>query len=336
MTEFIVSDLESNLSGEIGTIHLRRNILWESTPRILETLKVIQWGDNSSMGSRIDYAGKLGLVLLNPDLLGFKKDSINVVTLTSPYSFLLELVLRLRGRKLVLLVHDNVKHDGDLWPPNFVIRIRNYLADGLVVLSNTVRIQVHRRFPKKNIVVFPHPYFMYPDEKSPPEICGVKGYILFIGRIRPYKGLDALISASFVGGELDSKNIVIAGEGKLPKKLPENVVAIVRWLEESEIASLIRNAELIVFPYVEASQSGFIGTCIAFNKKILVSNLEGLVEQVDGYPNAWIAVDLSPKPLSDSILYAYSASTTKQSENQVFGKNFSDTIKILFLNKKKS
>jgi glycosyltransferase involved in cell wall biosynthesis len=325
----ILADLQKNMPNQIGRVHIRKNIQWESTSIDSENLRVTLWGDKNSFRSMFDYLRKLSMVLFRPEKMGFNRRSINIVTLTSPYSFLLELILKIRRRRIVLLVHDSVRHAGDTWPPNVIIRIRNQIADGIVVLSDAVGNKIHSKHPTKRITLFPHPNFDYPIEKTPSEIDSVTGYILFIGRIRPYKGLDKLISSGFVNGEMNSKTVVIAGEGNLSKKLPPNFVTVTRWLEDSEISGLIRNAEVVVFPYSEASQSGLIGTCIALNKKIVVSNLEGLVEQIDGYPNGWIAKDLSPKKLSDKIMNVYSIPIADPTLNRTEAINFSQAIKGL-------
>lgn len=301
LTEVIVNDLIRNAPASLGEIHLRKNIEWGSWNFDSRGIKIIEWGDVRSWKPRTFYLTRLLETLFRPNNLGFSESRINVVILTSPYSFPLELVLKLRGRSLVLIVHDVVRHFGDVWPSNFIIRFRNFLADGIVALSGSVGGQLRSNYPTKKIGIFPHPHFLYPIQKPPLEVTGLSGYILFIGRIRPYKGLDKLISANFIGSKLNARTIVIAGEGKLSSDLPENVVPIIKWLDDSEISSLIQKAEIIIFPYSEASQSGLIGTCISLNKKVLVSDVEGLVEQIEGYPNGYTARNLDPNPLSELI-----------------------------------
>jgi glycosyltransferase involved in cell wall biosynthesis len=106
-------------------------------------------------------------------------------------------------------------------------------------------------------------------------------YILFIGRIRKYKGVDFLIDT------LSNSNIeiplVIAGQGVISSEINSRVVTINRWLTDSEIHWLILNAEVVVFPYSEASQSGLVPTCISLEKKIVLSDAGALIEQAVYY-----------------------------------------------------
>jgi glycosyltransferase involved in cell wall biosynthesis len=78
---------------------------------------------------------------------------------------------------------------------------------------------------------------------------------------------------------------VIAGEGTLPDGL-EGVETINRWLTEIEIRDLISQADVVIFPYTEASQSGVIPSAIALGKRLIVSEVGGLTEQIKNYSRA--------------------------------------------------
>jgi glycosyltransferase involved in cell wall biosynthesis len=230
---------------------------------------------------------------------------MNLVVLTSPYSFPLEIILKLRKRSLSIIVHDFIKHEGDSWPPNWVIWIRNKIADSIIVLSQNVYKEVRKRNEKKPILVISHPFFDYAYDCAPRELDDHNNYVLFIGRIRAYKGVENLLEAINSTSDLSHIAFVIAGEGKINASIPKNVILINRWLTESEISFLINSASLCVFPYLEASQSGLIGTMIKRQKKILISSREGLLEQIEGYPNAWVTENLEPLSLGRDICKAF-------------------------------
>jgi glycosyltransferase involved in cell wall biosynthesis len=106
---------------------------------------------------------------------------------------------------------------------------------------------------------------------------------LFIGRLRKYKGLSFLVD-TFSAPQYGNLNFLIAGEGESPENLSRNFQLLNRWLDEKEIEFLIENSDIVVFPYLEASQSVLIPLALQKSRIVLVSDVGGLAEQMDGYP----------------------------------------------------
>jgi glycosyltransferase involved in cell wall biosynthesis len=108
--------------------------------------------------------------------------------------------------------------------------------------------------------------------------------LLLIGRIRDYKGLNHLLEEF---RSINSKfTLLIAGEGSAKAEMPANVFFLNRWLNRIEFEHLIDFADIVLFPYSEASQSGILPIAIAKNKKIVVSTAPGLLEQSSGSQNS--------------------------------------------------
>jgi glycosyltransferase involved in cell wall biosynthesis len=108
--------------------------------------------------------------------------------------------------------------------------------------------------------------------------------MLFIGRIRKYKGVIQL--ASFKELIQDKFHLVIAGEGSLPRGL-KDVEVHNYWLSETDMSRFLADADVVIFPYLEASQSGIIPVAMQLNKVIIISRIEGLDEQVENYPRVF-------------------------------------------------
>jgi glycosyltransferase involved in cell wall biosynthesis len=218
-----------------------------------------------------------------------KSKSVNVFLLPSPQDAILHRILRLRGEKSVFFIHDATPHPGELWPRKKSIDWRIKKADGIVFLSENVRRQAGKKLSKKNSVVLAHPPYKFlttlnenvelvkSSHKSLPTM-------LFIGRIRKYKGIIQLVT--FKELIQDKFHLVIAGEGNLPDGLKDFEVHNY-WLSESEMSRFLANADVVIFPYIEASQSGIIPAAIQLNKVIIVSRIDGLLEQVEDYPGAF-------------------------------------------------
>jgi glycosyltransferase involved in cell wall biosynthesis len=59
-------------------------------------------------------------------------------------------------------------------------------------------------------------------------------------------------------------------------------------LTDAEFIYLIQTADILLFPYIEASQSGTIPIAIAEGKVIVTSDVGGLPEQVKNYSSAYV------------------------------------------------
>jgi glycosyltransferase involved in cell wall biosynthesis len=137
--------------------------------------------------------------------------------------------------------------------------------------------------------VIPHGAFDYltdlPEEKPlPPELEGAEGpVILFFGLLRPYKGLDTLLTAF---REVEGAELWIVGNPRmdveplrrLAAKAPGRVRFVTRFVDEAEIPALFRRADLVVLPYRDAEHSGVLYTGLAFGKPLVLSAVGGFPE----------------------------------------------------------
>lgn len=113
-------------------------------------------------------------------------------------------------------------------------------------------------------------------------------YILFIGYLEAYKGLDIFYRAT---SSLDACGVkyVVAGAGKsecLEKmKNDDRYVVINKYLSNYEFADLIKNAEFILCPYKSGSQSGIPLCSYVFNTPIIASDLQMFRDLIDDDEN---------------------------------------------------
>lgn len=128
-----------------------------------------------------------------------------------------------------------------------------------------------------------------------PNTCRVA---LFLGLIRPYKGVDLLLEAMARLGRDSDWILVVAGEpwGKLGSSLEaqvhtlglENRVRLdLGWVPEMETTRLLAAADLVVLPYRSGSQSAVAPVALGCGVPVLSTSVGGLSEvirhQVDGY-----------------------------------------------------
>jgi glycosyltransferase involved in cell wall biosynthesis len=137
--------------------------------------------------------------------------------------------------------------------------------------------------------VIPHGAFDYltrlPEEKPlPPELEGAEGpVILFFGLLRPYKGLDTLLTAF---RELEGAELWIVGNPRmdveplrrLAAEAPGRARFVTRFVDDAEIPAIFRRADLVVLPYRDAEHSGVLYTGLAFGKPLVLSAVGGFPE----------------------------------------------------------
>lgn len=245
----------------------------------------------------------------------FRKLNANIVVqiMPSPFDLVVDyLTSKNQFVHLIRMIHDSSPHFGEKWPSQAAVRRRIKHSTSLITFSNYVLNEL--RESKKEILKINLPKICYfSDSDSVGNDClAVVGLdrprILFIGRILRYKGLDYLLE---VMEERYDWHFIIAGEGRITNPT-SNAIVINRWLNNKEFDFLIDNADIIVFPYIDASQSGTIPLSRKKNKLIVVSEVGGIAEQVEGYQAVFRC-----KPANKaSLLKAISEATTEFHINQ--------------------
>ncbi len=145
----------------------------------------------------------------------------------------------------------------------------------------------HHGVPSDRIWTVPHGAFDFGAPARPRTLPADRPVrLLFLGRILRYKGLGLLLEAYAllrqrgVGVEL-----AVVGAGSLAEhadafaRLPEISVTN-RWIGEDEIGAALGRSDIVVLPYVEASQSGIAAAAMTSGLPIVATPVGGLTEQV--------------------------------------------------------
>jgi glycosyltransferase involved in cell wall biosynthesis len=198
------------------------------------------------------------------------------------------LFFRLLGARVVVTFHDYVPHLGESGVlSRLVLRISALAASHLVFLSEHVRREAiaDRASIADRSCVIPHGIFSLPGlpEKSPHALHKKLTSVLFIGRISPYKGVELLLQAYAQSSLRPGVRLTIAGKANYEldrQLLVEGVDYIDRFLDESEMARLLADADVIVLPYLEATQSGVVTLAIDSATPVIATDVGGLGEQL--------------------------------------------------------
>ncbi|MDB5287241.1 MAG: glycosyltransferase [Mucilaginibacter sp.] len=113
--------------------------------------------------------------------------------------------------------------------------------------------------------------------------------VLFFGRISKYKGINQLFNSfNNLYQKLPNLKVIIAGKGSIEYDFPENLkneidkrlIIINRFITNEELVQLMQITNIVVCPYLDATQSGVVMTAFAFQKKVIATRVGGLHEPI--------------------------------------------------------
>jgi glycosyltransferase involved in cell wall biosynthesis len=217
------------------------------------------------------------------------------------------------GVRQYLMVHDAVAHPGD--PTGLVngLKLRGIAhADRIITLSSAVTNQLvsSGKVDAKRISTLFHPHLMSatrrPAEPVSPFGGNAAGRLLFMGRIQAYKGLPLLIDTlEYLGVGGLKFELTVMGEGSVgvePARLTNLSATVVnRWLTAAEIAEALDSHDVIILPYLEASQSGIVAMAHGRGVPVIVTPVGGLQEQVVDGVTGVVADAVTPQALGAAI-----------------------------------
>ena len=202
-------------------------------------------------------------------------------------------LVRRRGARVVLTVHDLLPHDtADRYRGVFQ---RLYAGvDSFICHSETVAERLASEFavPADRTFVIPHGPFFY-DLPSGAGQGAVRAHykiepqqqvVLWQGIIFPYKGLDLLLDAwAEVEAGANDATLIVVGTGSAAMLDEvraqvawlglERVVLDLRFLSAEELTALYRAAAVVAYPYRAITTSGALATGVALGKAVVASDL---------------------------------------------------------------
>ncbi|OQA37833.1 MAG: Alpha-D-kanosaminyltransferase [Chloroflexi bacterium ADurb.Bin325] len=242
----------------------------------------------------------------------------DVVHLLSNNVLWLNLAVPLWGAvPLITTVHDVITHPGDretsaipAWSTRLILR----QSDHLVVHGPKLREHAVQLFgkPGNAVHVLAHPSIQRyaaiaaKEAMQPRDPDGFN--VLLFGRVYRYKGLEHLIRAEALLGErVRGLRITIAGRGDDARSLhrlmgdPGRYEVCNRFIPDAEVAQLFVDADVVVLPYVEASQSGVLNIAATFGKPVIVTDVGELGATVEPAGIGLVVPPADPERLANAI-----------------------------------
>lgn len=237
-------------------------------------------------GKKTNYFGKLKFALKIRNFIASHKADYLWTTLP----FELNECLLYTIKNIAITIHDPFPHTGEYYKRNiFFKRLALKLCNKVFLLNETLKhsfskaynvpltsIYTNKLGPYNCINLFTHKKTLSPAHP----------YILFYGRISPYKGIEYLIKAFLKLHELHPElHLIIAGNGNFYFDISTytklKFIEIKNYyIDMEETANLFQHAEYIVCPYTDATQSGVIMTAYTLGKSVIATNVGALGEIV--------------------------------------------------------
>lgn len=217
-----------------------------------------------------------------------------------------------RFRSLILC-HHVFDHESAAWKRWLTWRTFA-AADAVIAQSDGDRDTIAAGFPKMPIRVLPHPV----EDRAPADRdaarkkFGIEGpLVLFLGLIRPYKGLDVLFDAAPAIVERTNASIGVVGEvfpesrdeiARLMRRpIASRVRLVDRYVTESEMDEWLAACDVVVCPYRKNSGSGIAARAIAARRPVVASDQSGFRPFVSEATGALVPED-RPGRLADAVV----------------------------------
>ncbi len=239
---------------------------------------------------------------------------------------------RRRTKTKVLFICDNVipheRRPGDVFMTRFAFRF----ADFFIVQSDAVERDLKSFLPSARHRKIPHPIYEIfgkgLEKREARRRLGMEDerVMLFFGYVRRYKGLHLLLEAMPSVLEHLKTTLYVVGEfyddrekymDQIRKLGLEGRVRIVaEYVPNDQVALYFSACDVVVLPYVSATQSGIVQIAYQFDKPVIATDVGGLAEVVIDKTTGFIVTPNDPRALAEAIKRYYEEGReTEFSEN---------------------
>lgn len=231
-----------------------------------------------------------------------------------------------KGNRLqsVFICHNVMEHEPNWIKSSLSRGVLNW-ADFFITHSQWDRDNLERWLGPARaeaIRVSPHPVYEHLNQPvlSKAEAKAALGMradrvVLFFGFIRDYKGLRYLVESLPLVREKLDVHLLIAGEVWGDAKpyhelisslgMTKHVTLVEKYIPNEDVARYFAASDLVVIPYVSATQSGIVQLAYGFGKPVVVSRVGGLPEVVEDGVTGYLVPPKDSAAIGNAILDFY-------------------------------
>jgi glycosyltransferase involved in cell wall biosynthesis len=232
------------------------------------------------------------------------------------------LLIRLMTRTRVLfLCHNVVPHERSI-VDRLLSRIAFSIAHSFIVQSREDMDDLLRMKKQSHAALNPHPLYDFfkrsglgREEAKRAIGMDEERLILFFGYIRPYKGLKYLIEAMPEIREKTGAGLLVVGEFYEPIEpylesvreagMDEVIRFVDRYVGNEEVEAFFTASDLVVLPYISATQSGIVQIAISFDRPVVVTGVGGLPEVVSKEKTGFIVPPADAGAIARAVVEFY-------------------------------
>lgn len=222
--------------------------------------------------------------------------------------------------KIAFICHNVVPHDGGGFLDRRLTLTVLRRGDAMIVHSEQDRYRLLALMPGARVVKAAHPtYAPLADQAAQPRnlrrdlgMPEGKPVLLFFGFVRPYKGLEYLIQAlPKIRAQLDV-HLLVAGEFWSSREFYEryarefgveqHITFVDRYIPNEELRPYFDVSDVVVLPYISATQSGVVQLAFGFHKPVITTRVGGLSEAVRDGVDGLIVPPQDGAALADAVL----------------------------------
>jgi glycosyltransferase involved in cell wall biosynthesis len=263
------------------------------------------------------YTAAKAIARKKPDLLIFKY----WLPFFGPcFGTIARLVRRWTGTKVLFICDNVIPHEKRIGDRAFT-RYAFHAVDAFIAQSASVEKDLNSFWPGSRYALVPHPVYEIFGSSVPKDIARTalgltdERIILFFGYVRRYKGLHILLDAmpailksvkvkllvvgEFYDDEQKYRNQIAAND------IQKNVLVHSDYVPNEEVSKYFSAADIVVLPYVSATQSGIVQIAYQFDKPVIATDVGGLSEVVLNGRTGFIVKPESPKAVAEAVVSFY-------------------------------
>ncbi len=263
--------------------------------------------------SKTDPRNLINIMHIKEGIASFRPD---VVCIQTGHPWLWLLKNHFKTYPLVLDLHDPIPHSGG--GSGKYVNYLQYLTRSFVKLSD--RFIVHGKIladnlceefdiSKKLIYIMKRGGYNVSKIYDNTTIASIRNRILFFGRIAHYKGIDVLVkSQPFVTKKVPDAVYHIVGKEQY-NGYKQFIIHKDKFIFETnpvpwrKVHKIFREADIVVLPYLDATQSGVLSTALAYNKPIIITRTGSMPDMIEHGKTGLIVSPNNVKALSAAIIF---------------------------------